>query len=324
MSYFPYALGGAALGYAAARRGRGRLAYKFPPKPKPWVSPHMEQLREDLYAAGVPRSTDIRIEAYPPGHGLEGFKVEMVDESAEGNRQSAPGPRTPLWMRMKKLGYFRATRVNEKGHEWNQAPRECYDALQRLHRKQPHIKGVWVVPGAELFDPRLRGKGIGRVMYRHALEAADRAGAALMPHECLGGGTTSPAAKKAWKALPGASEGMLHYLPRGKGRANHRGRGRRVEHDDWEWKKVKGSFPREQVTGPWGTKTMRVTRVGLERTNSDVGAHLMKELTHRQIGRVQHQRVSYYGSATVGLRPSRPCRGLYGEKALISDLRPLS
>ena len=45
-----------------------------------------------------------------------------------------------------------------------------------------------------------------------------------MPHECLGGGTTSPAAKKAWKALPGASEGMLHYLPRGKGRANQRGR----------------------------------------------------------------------------------------------------
>jgi len=189
---------------------RGRRAYKFPSKPKPWVSPHMEQLREDLYAAGVPRSTDIRIEAYPPGDAFEGFKVEMHDESA-------PAP-----VQYGLMSYFRATRVNEKGFEWNQAPRECYDALERLRRKQPHIQGIWVVPGAELFDPRLRGKGIGRVMYRHALEAADRAGAALVPHECLGGGTTSPAAKKAWKALPGASEGPLHYLPRkrGEGRLN--------------------------------------------------------------------------------------------------------
>ena len=61
------------------KRRYGGRAYKFPSKRKPWVSPHMEQLREDLYAAGVPRSTDIGIEAYPPGHDLEGFKVEIRD-----------------------------------------------------------------------------------------------------------------------------------------------------------------------------------------------------------------------------------------------------
>ena len=92
----------------------------------------------------------------------------------------------------------------------------------------------------------------------------------------------------------------MSYLPYALGgaalgyAAARRGRGRRVEHDDWEWKKVKGSFPREQVTGPWGTKTMRVTRVRVARANTPMVAHLMNELTHRQVGRVQHLRVSYY------------------------------
>jgi len=72
-------------------------------------------------------------------------------------------------------------------------------------------------------------------------------------------------------------------------------RGRRARHPDaeYEWAKIKGSFRRQIVEGPWGTKTMQVTDVWQRRHYSDVSGFYLKEPTHKQRGTVRHQGFAY-------------------------------
>jgi hypothetical protein len=72
-------------------------------------------------------------------------------------------------------------------------------------------------------------------------------------------------------------------------------RGHRARHDEaeYEWARVKGSFRRQTVEGPWGTKTMQVSTVWQRRRHGDVTAFYLKEPTQLQRGWVRHQGFSY-------------------------------
>ena len=59
---------------------------------------------------------------------------------------------------------------------------------------------VWVVRGALL--PRgLRNKGIGVLMYKLMMKAAESEGATLKPMSCVRGGVTSPDAQRVWDSI---------------------------------------------------------------------------------------------------------------------------
>ena len=68
--------------------------------------------------------------------------------------------------------------------------------------------------------------------------------------------------------------------------------GRRAAHDD-DYQKVKGSFRRQIVEGPWGTKTMQVSSVRQRRWHSDLSAYYLKEPAYKQRGSVRHQGFAY-------------------------------
>ena len=93
-------------------------------------------------------------------------------------------------------GYFRASEVSMKSFEWDTSPDVCKAEWERQGRPT-----LWVVRGAEWHDPKLRGGGGGKRIYRALLDAVEAYGGVLAPGMCAGGGTTSPSAKGVWKAI---------------------------------------------------------------------------------------------------------------------------
>lgn len=95
----------------------------------------------------------------------------------------------------KMVGYFRASTVSPDSFQWKEAPTDCKEAWSQIG-KPP----VWVIRGAELFDPDLRGKGLGKLLYKALFSYIASKKGVVGPNRCSGG-NTSPDAQRVWKSL---------------------------------------------------------------------------------------------------------------------------
>ena len=89
-----------------------------------------------------------------------------------------------LYRGAKMVGYFRASTVNPDSYEWGNAPSECKEAWGQMGEPP-----VWVVRGAEWFDPDLRGKGFGKLLYRALFSYIASKKGVVGPDLCSGGNT---------------------------------------------------------------------------------------------------------------------------------------
>jgi hypothetical protein len=96
---------------------------------------------------------------------------------------------------MKLVGYFRASTVDPKSFEWDNAPTDCKEAWGQMGEPP-----VWVVRGAEWFDRSLRGKGFGKLLYKALFSYIASEKGVVGPDLCSGG-NTSPDAQRVWKSL---------------------------------------------------------------------------------------------------------------------------
>jgi hypothetical protein len=95
----------------------------------------------------------------------------------------------------KKVGYFRISTVPTSGYTWeNLVPQECKDAWEQMGRPR-----LWAVRGAEWFDARLIGQGLGSMAYQILLDYVP-AGDAVGPDLCAGGNTSADA-EGVWRRL---------------------------------------------------------------------------------------------------------------------------
>jgi hypothetical protein len=152
-----------------------------------------QNLERKLQALGLPKGFRVLVEDVSGW-----YKVEIYAPGKE------PGD-TPA-------AYFRAAEVSLRSAEWANE-KKCHAAFDHALEQDSRISGVWVVRGAELFDPKLRSKGIGRAIYQELLDKASKSASVLGPHSCVLGGSTSAAAKRAWKSLPGSVSGPFKWSP---------------------------------------------------------------------------------------------------------------
>jgi hypothetical protein len=117
-----------------------------------------------------------------------------------------------LYRGAKMVGYFRASTVNPDSFEWGNAPSECKEAWGQMGEPP-----VWVVRGAEWFDPDLRGKGFGKLLYRALFSYIASKKGVVGPDLCSGG-NTSPDAQRVWRSLRSMypNQGPLIDLRKGK------------------------------------------------------------------------------------------------------------
>ena len=95
----------------------------------------------------------------------------------------------------KMVGYFRASTVNPDSFQWKGAPLDCKEAWGQIGEPP-----VWIIRGAELFDPDLRGKGFGKLLYKALFSYIASKKGVVGPNRCSGG-STSPDAQRVWKSL---------------------------------------------------------------------------------------------------------------------------
>jgi hypothetical protein len=95
----------------------------------------------------------------------------------------------------KMVGYFRASTVSPDSFQWKEAPLDCKEAWSQIGEPP-----VWIVRGAEWFDPDLRGKGFGKLLYKALFSYIASKKGVVGPNRCSGG-NTSPDAQRVWKSL---------------------------------------------------------------------------------------------------------------------------
>ena len=99
-----------------------------------------------------------------------------------------PG-KTTKW---KQVGYFRVSEVTDVEAD---APDRCKREWKKLGKPS-----LWVVRGAEWFEPSLRRRGFAKVVYRALFEYVKARGGVIGPDSCAGG-STSEDAERVWRSL---------------------------------------------------------------------------------------------------------------------------
>jgi hypothetical protein len=111
------------------------------------------------------------------------------------------------------VGYFRVSTFGTASWQTLLMPADCRAAWEDMGRPR-----LWIVRGSELYDERLRGKGLGRIVYEALLHYVTSHGGWLAPGRCSGS-STSADAQRVWRSLRRAHEGQGPLLrasaPRG-------------------------------------------------------------------------------------------------------------
>lgn len=99
-----------------------------------------------------------------------------------------------IWMEHARAGKPRPSRRRA-----SYTRTECLEDFVQLQEKYPAIQKLWAVGYARL-DEELRGKGIGKLLYKRLLALGVPHKAAFAPGICFGE-ETSPSALRVWKSL---------------------------------------------------------------------------------------------------------------------------
>ena len=209
------------------------------------------------------------------GPGLPPVALELEDSDSSI---------TLRWRQGKELvAYFRVSVFG--GAEWqvSMMPPDCRQAWEDLGRP-----ALWVVRGSELYDTKLRGRGLGRSIYRDLLRQVSSRGGWLAPGRCSGS-VTSADAQRVWRSL----------------RRHHEGRGplltdRGARNEDTPWAPTQHLSVAVRHIGP---------RETIERVLASKAPVYVIEAPDGQRAEVRGWDLDNHGSVFEGL-----WRGLSGER----------
>ncbi len=126
-----------------------------------------------------------------------GLKIALFAPVDGSGRMTTPQEEASDWYpgkttTWKQVGYFRVSEVTDVEAD---APDRCKREWRKLGKPS-----LWVVRGAEWFEPSLRRRGFAKVVYRALFEYVKARGGVIGPDSCAGG-STSEDAERVWRSL---------------------------------------------------------------------------------------------------------------------------
>jgi hypothetical protein len=104
------------------------------------------------------------------------------------------------------LGYFRVSTFGGSSWQIEMMPEDCRRAWGDLGKPV-----LWVVRGAAWYEPKLRGRGLGRIVYEGLTDYVTAHGGWLAPGRCAGTGTSADA-QRVWQSLRRSHESSGPFL----------------------------------------------------------------------------------------------------------------